>query len=345
MGSSISNPDEYPHSYILRAHIDQKSLEISGNAIIIVKDSNYTNNKAIASTIYLKYDDLSSIIDLISVDTIEICVSIITKHDTIGPYCHNVSEYLTILKLLMNKLEKIYGIHEELQLKLNIFCENLEVANIYKLRERCDDNQPIKDNYKMIEIMQSYHIYKPTDIVCKYCLIAIPTNMLVHPCKCKDIVHIHCFQKWYNSDISQASSNPSSNKFNSVKNNRTKCEICLDPFSGINEKRIRSCLLSGDFIETDLFFPFDDYYPTPLMNTYGVSKVTGRDRYVLPLIYLQCNRMQNLLEDAKINNITIDFGEWLEKFQNRCLSSNYMYRNNIGAYELMKRLLVQYNYL
>lgn len=148
---------------------------------------------------------------------------------------------------------------------------------------------------------------------------SIPENTLVKPCKCKNSVHISCFNKWYNFS-------------------KSNCEICGDNFSRINERRIQSNII-GNKLECKTFFPFDDFYPVPLMSNYDLVKVKDDDVFIYALMYLQCDRMINLLQSHQKPKT---WGNILTYFKNGSMPSNYLKRNNLEAYNYMSKILEQY---
>lgn len=152
--------------------------------------------------------------------------------------------------------------------------------------------------------------------ICKYCLSSLPENTLVRPCKCSNPVHISCFSKWYDKTKKQ-------------------CEICKDKFSRINQKRFESSML-GVNVNKNIFFPFDDYYPIPSMTNHDLHKSEGDYRFVSALIYLQCERMKDLLKD---NPAPKNWGPYLTYFKQGSMPSNYLRRYNQGAYNSMYDIL------
>jgi hypothetical protein len=179
----------------------------------------------------------------------------------------------------------------------------------------------VTDNYEMVELLQQYDTINDPEKTCKYCLESLPYHTLVNPCDCTQPVHIHCFKKWFKPTI-------------------VKCEICGDNYSKKNEPRMKYNMLENK-IESEIFFPFDNYYPTPLMS-YNELELMGDDNsYYYALCYLQLNRMRDLLEKDNIN-VKKKLGVMLGYFRNCSMPSNYLLNGNEDAYNDMAGLLVEY---
>lgn len=144
----------------------------------------------------------------------------------------------------------------------------------------------------------------------------------MRPCKCVTPVHIQCFSKWYDQS-------------------KPKCEICGDPFSRINEPKFHGSISWGS-IETKIFFPFDDYYPVPLMTSHDIRRVEGNERFIHALCYLQCERMKDLLQNEETPPI---LGHMLTYFREGSMPSNYLKSYNQEAYAEMETILREYKVL
>ena len=324
----IYDSDIYPYSYFLAENISMDSLIINKfKSILIKKDHLHTENKFIASVYHLQINAVQETINDQSIEILDKCIISVTKLRLYYPYCVNSDKYAMLLKLLLDKLQEKITDARILEY-LEKYANNILIANCisfsgirFNLMQaphkfasfRCVDNAD-----EMLQMIQQYE-NESLDEVCKYCMSSVPKETLVRPCKCDNPVHISCFKKWYGYG-------------------KDKCEICDDPFSRINVQHMESRCGRASLVEK-IFFPFDDYYPVPLMTSYDIHKVSGNDRYVYALLYLQIPRMKDLLEN---NDTKPRFGDDLRYFIEGCLPSNYLRSSNKKVYAEMLSLLKEH---
>lgn len=117
------------------------------------------------------------------------------------------------------------------------------------------------------------------DNLCPICLKTEPKEMLINCCSCKSGFHVGCLLK-----------------LNQYRN-LNKCSICQSKYK-INEPVYRLRLSSG-CIEEPLFFPYNDMY-NDLNSEAQLKKAKGLDRLSMAILYLQVERVKQLLEEKEI---------------------------------------------
>lgn len=320
--------DEYPTSYKLEEILQIKSL--NGKTILIEKNEKYAHNKFLAATKFLQYDIIMEHYEQLDdkLDTLERAIDIIINFQTFYHYCFNVKNHLAVLKFLLDKFVSLVPLTEDC---LENFVEIIDKSSSYLIqrfkmdlmiarKNKFDGYEYVVGVDDMIELLQQYD---ESSGGCKYCMGCVPKNKLISTCECVARVHIHCFKKWF------------------FTKEIVKCEICGDPYSKINQIRNHSRIDGVDVGRDILFFPFDNFYPIPLMSTNDLVKVDDKRQYVMALCYLQCKRMANLLESGKFEEFD-KFREMVASFLQGSMPSNYSVRHNYRAYFEMSLILCKY---
>lgn len=148
-----------------------------------------------------------------------------------------------------------------------------------------------KNNEYITELLYSYLPIDENNL-CQFCLQTEPKKTLFNPCSCKIPIHAECILK-----------------LNNVKP-IDKCKVCLSKYE-INEPIYLTN--SGIVIrqeKSNIFFPKFDLYYQPLSSNSDLVKVSGINRLTMAILYLQVNRVKELLlEPEIINNLdTYYFG-------------------------------------
>lgn len=146
------------------------------------------------------------------------------------------------------------------------------------------------EHYSMITRVSSYckpeqeyikellYTFLPNDEnnICMICLHTEPKDNLINNCLCKTPVHADCLVKL------------------STHKNLDKCSVCKSNYK-LNEPIYRIGIL-----DKTIFFPFNDMYYQPLLSSQKFIKVVGMDRLTFAILYLQVERVKELLNDIKI---------------------------------------------
>lgn len=121
------------------------------------------------------------------------------------------------------------------------------------------------------------------DNLCSICLKTEPVNQLICICNCKIQSHSKCLVE-----------------LNS-QNKLINCQVCNSKYK-INEPYW--CTFSGITIEpqidTRLFFPHNDLYYQPSFSSDTLVKVEQMERLTFSILYLQVDRVKDLLEEHEI---------------------------------------------
>jgi hypothetical protein len=287
----------------------------------IKKDESYDKHMIFVGTHYLQKFLIEKHIGLVDIKTLDTCLDMLTKFEIYYCYTLNCEKYLQITKMVLDsRIKHFIKIDDNKRFNENIekYIKNVESQTYIfnNLRFTINYDPTTFKNYSycltnelLVSLISEYYDDdSESKEICKYCLQSQPKSSLVHVCLCTDPVHIRCFRGFYKS------------KEKKIKN----CEICNDNYSKLNEKRI---LAGGFYTETSIdermFFPFNNYYPTPLMSTNSIEKKSETEKYEYALMYLQCKRMEDLLEKAKIAGEKPNFGYSLNYLES-CMPSNYL---------------------
>jgi hypothetical protein len=289
--------------------------------IIVLNEKCPTSEKLLINVHYLRPIDKllqnCSQIDLLT------CLYNMSNFTTYYPYCVNVDRYVKNFADLLYWFTKecnkndIQGYIKKFERDISSTSTSqfLGISLNVKIKSyQFSDIKYVLDASLLYEILAKYDNDDDNN-KCKYCSSTIPKDRLVHPCKCIDPVHIECLLKWMSNGGGGAG----------------KCEICNDTYSKINEKRI----LCNGSADTNIFFPFDNFYPIPLITNNLINKTT--QKLGSAICYLQTNRVDNLLSNSKSD--LGDYSEILSCFKMKCVPSLYFYNYNKEAYIAIENLL------
>jgi hypothetical protein len=143
--------------------------------------------------------------------------------------------------------------------------------------------EPYKNLKYVQELLYSF-LPNDDDNLCQICLQTGAKERLINCCSCKTKTHVDCFVKL--------------NDFKLLAEN--KCSVCLCNYK-INEPVIRT--MSGVIIKPEaqkLFFPYHDFYYKPLMSNSGLIKYDGMERLTMAIVYLQVERVKQLLQEKEV---------------------------------------------
>ena len=149
--------------------------------------------------------------------------------------------------------------------------------------------QSVNDNKECILNMLFSYLPVDENNMCSICLITEPKTQLFNPCSCKNPIHIDCLIK-------------------TLKNKQNnKCSVCLGLIK-VNEPvyRTKSGIIIKQEIDNTVFFPHQDIYYEPLMKPV-LSKYTGMSRLTMAILFLQVERVKELLKDEEILNGLPDY--------------------------------------
>lgn len=179
----------------------------------------------------------------------------------------------------------------------------------------------------IIEILKKYYIDNNgnNNISCYVCLESYSlTMMLQNICLCNSHVHIECIQ--------------------SLLSNK-KCKVCNSQYKTKDDRYF----FDNKNIDSTLYFPFDDIYPNILSQKRLLTKFKGVHRFEMAIIFLQVNRLKNLLENCdgkELLKLYNDFNYYgLYEFLDRGLPSHYSLEYNKEAYEEIKYLFRKYKFI
>jgi hypothetical protein len=187
------------------------------------------------------------------------------------PLDKNIEATEEIIKILIEN----YDNYAELIKKFYLYCKS----------------EQSKSNENKQNILDMLFTYLPVDEnnMCHICLITEPKTQLFNPCSCKNPIHIDCLIK----------------TLKHKQNN--KCSVCLDLIK-VNEPVYRT--ISGVIIKQEIddtvFFPFQDIYYEPLMKPV-LSRYSGMSRLTMAILFLQVERVKELLQDEEILNGLPDY--------------------------------------
>ena len=144
------------------------------------------------------------------------------------------------------------------------------------------------DHYNMIMILTQWN-HKPEqkyilellytflpnddDNMCGLCLCTEPKQMLINACVCKTLTHADCLVK-FGANI---------------------CLVCKQ-----NYKLNKPIYVTPDHIDKTMYFPHNDIYYHPLIGSKNFIKFVGMSRLSLAILYLQVDRVNELLNEKEI---------------------------------------------
>lgn len=106
---------------------------------------------------------------------------------------------------------------------------------------------------------------------------------LINICNCEKPAHVSCLTEYYKHT-----------KLDS-------CEKCLSKYK-INEPiyRTKSGVIIKQVLDENIFFPHHDWYYQPLMSKSSLFKAEGMNRLTMAIMYLQVERVKELLKEPEI---------------------------------------------
>jgi hypothetical protein len=304
--SSIAGDLVHPHCIRqFNKLILEDDLEIGDNGRLTVKqNTRYKSNLMIMASITLDYATIETLLDDIEIrsnlDLIRKCIESLYSY-SIYSYPLNPYKTLHILRLYLDIAPDYITYIED---NLDIHSHEFRVIKSEKLKTYEQNNE------KILDLICNYTF--DTDKVCSICLSTFPVANLIQPCHCRIYIHINCHESL----------------------NR-KCIVCESECSRLN--------LVHNYCnqpETRIFFPFDDYYPVPMITNAPLVKYKGDNRYSYAVLYLQYDRLEDLF---KTNPGYIpQFNGVISYFLRGSMYNNYMKCNNITAYEKIYAILKKY---
>lgn len=166
--------------------------------------------------------------------------------------------------------------------------------------------------------------------ICYICLMSEPKYSLINICSCKVPVHSSCLLEL--------------DKHKPLN----KCNVCLTKYK-INDPVYRAIGLKTVIKDPAIFFPYNDFYYEPLLCRPEPIKYTGMERLTMAIMYLQVDRVSQLLKEPEIlDNLDNYYFETTYKqspivalsFGNMPSNCNIRYGDNRMKYINIIRLLV-----
>ena len=226
----------------------------------------------------------------------------------------NVEATNEIIKILIDN----YDNYDELIKSFYSYCQSVSNENKEYVLDMLFSFLPVDENN-----------------MCSICLITEPKIRLFNPCSCKNPIHIDCLIK-------------------TLKHKEhNKCSVCLDIIK-VNEPIYKT--KSGIIVEQELddivFFPFQDIYYEPLMKPF-LSKYNGMSRLTMAIMFLQVERVKELLKDEEILNELPNYYFGYEGYKQTPLialaqgnlpsNCHMSFGNNIDKYIKIINMLVKTN--
>lgn len=182
------------------------------------------------------------------------------------------------------------------------------------------------DNEEIYELLCS--MVHNNENICYICLNSLPNKYLINPCDCKTPVHATCLIKLFRLNYSN------------------NCKVCKKKY------RKNSSVYRQRSILNLIYFPFDDLYYEPLVEQ-GLKKYYGMERLTMAIVYLQVERVSELLKEKEVLNklSTYYFGyEGYEQTPIIALCTGNFFSNcsiyegdNIEKYKKILKLLLDTN--
>ena len=119
--------------------------------------------------------------------------------------------------------------------------------------------------------------------ICYICLMSEPKHSLINICSCITPTHTSCLLEL--------------NKHKPLN----KCAICLTKYK-LNVPVYRAIGLKSNIKDPAIFFPYTDFYYEPLLCRSEPIKYTGMERLTMAIMYLQVDRVSQLLKEPDILN-------------------------------------------
>jgi hypothetical protein len=172
-------------------------------------------------------------------------------------------------------------------------CENSSATKeIIKILIDCYDDHSnmissmaeyIKPEQKYI-LELIYTFLQDDNIICSICFQTEPKKLLICTCQCKTPTHASCLVE-----------------LNTHKK-LDKCSECNCNYK-LNKPIYRQFgLNSNEIYDETIFFPFNDIYYQPLSRNKNLIQVSGMSRLTFAILYLQVERVKELLNENEILN-------------------------------------------
>jgi hypothetical protein len=190
----------------------------------------------------------------------------------------------------------VYPIHKNIE-------ATKEIIKI--LIDNYDDYYNLITNLRTPKPEQKYildllYSFLPNDEnnICSICLTTEPKHLLINPCLCKTPIHTDCLIKL------------------STFAKLDKCKVCLGKYM-INEPiyRTMSGIQIKETIDKTIFFPYHDLYYEPLLSSSSLYKFTGMSRLTMAIMYLQVDRVKQLLQEKEVLDALPNYYFGYERFE------------------------------
>ena len=333
--------NEFPFHFLLHKEVNPEckkgTIECQRFSIKLNKnDPLFEFHLLIGYSLFLQETELKKLCERIKLSKEQILYSLDILLSFSGPYKYyaNAEKYLKITKILLDQLKSLEfeSFQNDVEKLGNLVVKKQSIA-LYGVTYNKYNFEGFPFLYTidpLVELISSYDSIGMDEDVdpsktqcCRYCLVAVPTQDLILPCKCVDPVHIKCV----------------------FKEGKKICGVCKMRWE-TNEVRFKFNFDEGEE-EKLVFFPCNDFYPVPLMSTSELRKVISDDRFIYALCYLQCKRMKHLISEIKKEEgqseiiLKKKLGSMLNYFTLGSMPSNYLKKNNQNAYNEMKKILFQ----
>jgi len=212
---------------------------------------------------------------------------------------------------------------------IKILIDNYD--NYYELITNIYDMCYKKDKLYIKDLLYEYLPIDPIN-QCMICLQTEPYQQLFNPCKCTQPIHTDCLLKI-------------------IEMKKDNCSICLYKYK-INQPITTTS--SGINIKPEvnerIYFPFQDIYYEPLLSNSILHKYTGMSRLTMAIIFLQVDRVNELLQEREILDGLPDYYFGYEKLKQTPLmalaignlpsNAHISFKNNLSKYILIIDLLL-----
>ena len=143
-------------------------------------------------------------------------------------------------------------------------------------------NLPNPKNMKYIKDLLYTFLPNDENNLCSICLSTEPIKTLINACDCKTCTHADCLislSKHKQLDI---------------------CSVCLGNYKLNDPVYRKSGLTNKPKLDDKIFFPYNDLYYEPLIGDNILYKFTGMERLTMAIVYLQIDRVRELLQEKEI---------------------------------------------
>lgn len=301
-------------------NIDNEDVEIldEGKKFELKINERYKINLLYLSTLLLDCNKVGMLAEVEEIKSnknlISECVNILINNSWYS-YSVNPLKTLYILKIYLDLYPSLVK-DLDLETKMN---ERTWIFNALKNMEKYNPEMLMgvsyESNYEKMHILFREYV-EDSEITCCICLSSFPETEMVQPCDCRVHYHIECFSKL----------------------NRN-CIVCKRECSRINKQMVYTTMIGSGY-DNRVYFPFDDYYPVPMITSAPIRKCKGDMRYKLAIIYLQAGRLRDLFESNP--GYLPDINKEIDYLTESCMPSNYMLIDNISGYAEISEVLLKY---